>query len=374
MNNNISNINFKGYDVLPLRALYMQGLTKPCEKTIFNEMRKIAQKEGVDIFVNTTNKKISNIIDDSDKTVPLSIWAQDRKAFVQNAFGKQILWNIQKKFGVDAETIPQENMFPLNNFEIKTKEYFPRGGDYYLGYKENGEKWLLINGNVIAQEEPYIDTQDNPTENDLQQMFDVKPENIFKIYSEDDIDEFVRPIGYPYILVNDYQEALNDIRKLEEDYPSFLTLYPHMTEYIENRLKDSKEAGTCDELCDKLKEFGFIPIKIAGRYAPDINYINAIAMKNKKDKISYITNSTESEYDGLNHLQNIFKNRLKERIPNVNRVYFVSGGQRTEEDRFYEQDYSQGLQFRNHIMDILANRQGGIHCMTAEVPDFDKIG
>ena len=54
-NNKITNISFKGYDAIPLKAIYMQGIRKRAEKCIFREMKKVLQEEGVDLFVNSSN-------------------------------------------------------------------------------------------------------------------------------------------------------------------------------------------------------------------------------------------------------------------------------------------------------------------------------
>ena len=46
---------FNGYDVMPLKGIYMQGLVSPAELQIFKEMKSISAKEGFDLFVNQNN-------------------------------------------------------------------------------------------------------------------------------------------------------------------------------------------------------------------------------------------------------------------------------------------------------------------------------
>ena len=97
---------------------------------------------------------------------------------------------------------------------------------------------------------------------------------------------------------------------------------------------------------------------------------------NNKNGISFITNSTKGSYPELEYLEKIFEQDLKERVKNVTDVHFVSGGIRTNKEKNSpspEPAYDNRLKDRNVIMDILANDHGGIHCMTAEIPDFEKI-
>ena len=97
---------------------------------------------------------------------------------------------------------------------------------------------------------------------------------------------------------------------------------------------------SCDERCQKLKQFGFNPIKIAGKYADDINFMNALAFENSNGKLLYITNSTKHSTPDLEYL---------------------------EAQEFFSRGFAKG----NVIMDVLAKRLGGIHCMCSEIPNFD---
>jgi len=368
-----TNTNFKGYDVLPLKGLYMQGLVKRGEINIFREIKAIAKKEGIDLFFNQNNSQISDNLIKTDKTDKLlSVWGQDRKAFVKNKNGETILWNRSEN------VLDKNNLGGLKDFNIFSELFLPRGGNYYLGYKPNGEKWLLINGMSIYEDG--LESSDLPKETQLTELFGVNKNNIYKINEfSDDLDEKIRPIGYPYILVNDFEISLQNLKKMKEKFPQSSEVYTTLKDYINNALhiqrKNSPEVSA-DETCDLLKSYGFKPIKIGGRYSKDINYMNAIAFENNQGKISYITNSTKKSYPELQYLEQLFEEELREKVPNISNTYFVSGGKRPPEeknsDSLYEL-YSTGLKDRNVIMDILANRGGGIHCMTTEIPDFEKI-
>lgn len=363
-----NNVNFKGYDAIKLRGFYMQGLISAPEKRIFNEMKQIATREGLDLFINQNNKKISrNIANNIKKDNLLSIWGQDRKAFVKKGNTPTILWNAE-------ETLLNKGTCNiLGNYAIESKRAFPRGGNYYIGYKDNGEKWLLMNSIDVYDEDTYKKWGDLPTARMLPEIFDIKPENIYYIKEFfRDLDDSIRPIGYPFVLVNDYNETAKNIEKLEKKFPN--------SNKIITRLKEHIPASMDCFLEDKirtLQNHGFIPIRIGALYEEGINFINALAFKNNNDNISYITNSTKGSYPELEYLERLFEEDIKQKVPNLEHIYFVSGGKPKQPAQtssvVFRINFSHGFDKDNAIMDILADRHGGIHCMTAEIPDFDNL-
>jgi len=357
--NNNQNCSFKGYDVIRLKGLYMQGLIKPGEKRIFNEMAKIAKEEHLDLFINQNNTKISKNL--SDNIIPdytLSIWGQDRKAFVKQKGVDTILENTKEK------VFSSSDFFPIGNYKIQAKEYIPRGGNYYIGYKENGEKWAIVNSMEIY--EHFDKLSDKPTKELFCKLFDIKSQNIFMVNEFfRDLDEVIRPIGYPYVLVNDFSENLKNIDKLEMKFPDSKDIIAKLRKYSMQTVMVN--------LAETLKNYGFIPINIGGFYSENINFLNALAFKNKNNKISYITNSTKESCPELEYLEELFEKDIRAKVKDIEKVYFVSGGikeivQTNNNDMFTLTLPSQGSEYDNTIMDILANRHGGIHCMTAEIP------
>ena len=359
---------------MPLCGFYMQGIRKSGEKNIFREMKDIADKEGVDIFVNQDGTTITQDLSRDYKYDEfLSVWGQDNKAFVVNKNGKTILCNSKEA------SINESSLGKLSDFQLDRKKYMPRGGEYYVGYKNNGEKWLIINGMSLASTEEFERFDDLPAKEQVKELFDIKSENLYVITDyTSDIDEIIRPIGYPNVLVNDYKLSLKNLEMMKKEFPESYETYEKMKEYLLQRIKEGEEdAPNPDKICEKLKEYGFNPIKIGGRYSEDINYMNALAFKNKKNKISYITNSTKGTYPELEYLEKLFEKDLKKKVPQIRNTYFVSGGLYEKEpsvpglfDLIYR---DRGLKKKTVIMDILASRGGGIHCMTAEIPDFDRI-
>ncbi|MBD5401998.1 hypothetical protein HDR58_04240 [bacterium] len=365
MNMNINNIqqsnpNFKGYDAIKLKGFYMQGLIQPCEKRIFHEMKQIAQKEGLDLFINQNNTGVkTNLLENILPDQKLSIWGQDRKAFIKKNNSNTILENT-------CETILNETDFkPIGQYKILAEKYIPRGGNYYIGYNNNGEKWLLLNAAEIYDKKAFNEFGDKPTKELFSTLFEINPKNIFVINEFfTDLDEVIRPIGYPYVLVNNYSENLKNIKKLEQKFPESKELIKKLRDYSEKRIHENHS--------EALKSYGFIPINISANYLNDINFINAIAFKNKNNKLSYITNSTKNSYPELEYLEQLFEEDLRKKVKDIEQIHFVSGGKKDVDEP--DSDIltitlpSFGLKKGNTIMDILANRHGGIHCMTAEIP------
>ena len=367
-------VTFKGYDAIPLKGFYMQGLTETVEQNIFNEMKAIAEKENLELYLNLNNKKILKSIPKIfEKDPTLSIWAQDNKAFVENSKGKQILCNSKEKI------LPSSKLSVLGDYETNIAPFMPRGGDYYLGDTENNEKWLLINGFHVANKNSFKKFGDEPTADILCKIFGVKPENIFKLnIFGADLDEVVRPIGFPYILVNDYSKSEIMLNKVKEAYPEAKESCDLMSDYIKNKMESEKALKLDpDYICKKLEEYWFKPIRIGAGFSQAINFINAIALKNNDNKITYITNSTKHSSPELEYLEELFDKELRKSVENIKNTYYVSGGINNEKQNEDIDIFSKILSMHsmpkeNGIMNILDNRRGGIHCMTAEIPKFDK--
>ena len=366
----IENINqkcFRGYDVMPLRGFYMQGISRRGHKIIFDEMKAITKKEGLNLYFNSDNIELRPFF--SQLTQGISWWGQDCLAFIKKNKTSNILWNSKK---IDA---PNGSIKPLEDLKILAAENYPRGGNYYLGYNEKGERWLLINSMELKEEDTIF--SDKPSLKEISDIFEVKPENILVLdLFNDDLDEVIRPIKYPYILVNDWEEALKNAKEMYEMHSRSQYLFSPIEEYIKKKTTGMIEPKT-EHICKALKEFGFIPIKIAGRYHYDINYMNALAWENNSGNISYLTNSVKDSYKELEFLEKRFEESLKERVSNIDNLYFVSGGPRTREEKdsdSYSNLMSPGFYCDNVIMDMLAVNLGGIHCLTAEIPEelFDK--
>lgn len=363
-------LSFHGYDAIPLKGIYMQGLATQGEREIYKEMSDMCKKEGIDLFVNENNTEITNTLQGKTPDENLSIWAQDNKAFVENKYGKSILWNAKEKV--------LEKLGELSSYKVFTPQNTPRGGNYFIGYNDDGEKWLLINSQSMYDDRTFNRFGDDAKIERCEKLFDVKPQNIIKIREFlGDIDEYIRPIGFPYILVNDYQKSLENLEKMHKEFPQS-PVYKKMKRKLDFALMNPR---LTENNYSKLQtEHGFIPIKIGARYSEDINFINALAFKDKDDKVTYVTNSTKHSLPELEFLEKLFEEDLRAAAPNIGNIYFISGGKKIEDnDVIIYLDGNalkvphNGFKEGNTIMNILATRLGGLHCMTAEIPDFDKL-
>ena len=88
-----------------------------------------------------------------------------------------------------------------------------------------------------------------------------------------------------------------------------------------------------------------------------VNFLNAIVNERLSGALSYITNSAECEDKRYEFLQTLFKRELREKCPEIDRIYFIKGGFKDDE---------------NVLMSYLNNFSGGIHCLCAERPYFIK--
>ena len=381
MNITVNNygINFNGYDVLPLRGLYMQGSAKSLKRGVYEEMSNISKKNNLTLYVNQVGVITKNWRDYCENNyLNGNIWAQDTVSFILDKGAKTILWNSK------VEPIPANRMSDLTDFYPCYYKDIPRGGNYYIGFKPDKSKWMIISSKTVQDEnempnfsiEGFRSLNEKVTKSVICNRFDIKPENLYIVdTSIRDLDEIIRPIGYPYVLINSADECLKNIYLLKNKFKNDAA----MTNLLNNMVEFVK-TNTYRDYSDKVEEFlknkGFIPIKIGGWYSKDINFINALAYKDKNSKISYITNSTRDSIKGLEYLEELFARDLREKVDNINDIDFISGGKAGIESMQDIKDIKTGSTSainRNQMMSTLANYNGGIHCMTSEIPDFDKI-
>ena len=146
-----------------------------------------------------------------------------------------------------------------------------------------------------------------------------------------------------------------DMRKFPYDH---IQLRNNFNDFERKRV--SSEYSSCDETIKALKEAGFIPIEVAGVFGSEINFLNAIVNKHQNGSISYITNSTACSNTLISQLEQDFEKELREKVSNLDKVYFISG------------DTEKGKSLLNYMMYNLSNKGGGLHCMSLEEPAFDK--
>lgn len=370
-----NNTSFKGYDVMPLRGLYMQGWENFHGQKITQEMAEIAKKENIPLYVNNYGK----IIRDAVQSLPclydsFCVWAQDTKNFLCNGGIKNLLCSSREAI------LKKDNLGELSDYEVRFRKNLPRGGNFYIGYKPDGEKWMILSAKTTMKDIRSIykgdydentrlrglhNTRELVTLGQIADVFGVKIENICLVNtSYEDLDMLVRPIGYPYVLVNDCDSTVKNMMKLKSKNADNNKQFDIFEMYD----KCYKYDYVSKELADLLEKAGFIPVKIGGAYSNDVNFLNALAFRTENGGISYITNSTRDSSPEFEYLEKLFEEDLRSKVDNIENVYFVSGGN-ARENGFPDADKPD----INSMMYWLGGNRGGIHCMTAEIPDFDKI-
>jgi len=318
-------INFKGYDAVPLKNLYCHNIQID---GIGDAMREIGKKEGFGV---------------REVYAGYLHFLQDESVIVEK----------DKKPYCLCRDRDSDLIYEMKNEHQLNGEYsriVPTGGQTFIGKLPNGDKWML------ASKE---DLEGNVTIDELSQKYGINKENIHLIPNQMfHVDMSIRPVGYPYVLVNDPEMAEENLREIwNEKQPSSieeLDVYGY-----NNFLKKYPRACSCDEMCSALEEAGFVPIRIGGVYGKSVNFMNAIVNKHIDGTISYITNSSvHNYYPEYIELQHKFETDLREKIPNIDKVYFVEGKNESRSQCYT----SEILQYKN----------GGIHCMMLEEPDFDR--
>ena len=147
-------------------------------------------------------------------------------------------------------------------FNISSEEYgYLTGGNTFIGKYPDGEKWMLIG----EDEKKYCSDI-----NEISKKYNINTKNIHFLPQQDfHLDMYLRPISYPYILVNDPKLVEENIKThFKEKDEEYLSSFRH---FCFTKLSYC----TSDETIEKLKSLGFVPIPIAGVYNEEINFMNA---------------------------------------------------------------------------------------------------
>ena len=321
-----TNISFKGYDAAPLKRVFIERCTSG---PIKHEMEQISQREGFKFCFATDYLK----------------WAQDDKTIIERDNKPHLVSNLRCDEGF------MKDLHRTYGITANYAKTFVTGGNSFIGKLPNGEKWLLIGQDEI---------HGNKTKADIAKEYGIKEENIHTIPQQNyHLDMFIRPIGYPYVLVDNPKLVENKLKTMNWiRYPyDYTQLKNGFGEY--ERKRKSKGYSSAEETISALKKAGFKPIEVAGVFGSGINFINAIVNKHSDGNISYITNSSFCESLAFSKLEQDFENELRAKVDNIDRVYFVSG------------DLSQAEYLENYMMKNLYRSGGGIHCMSLEEPNFE---
>jgi len=318
------NINFKGYDACPIKNIYHSA--GYCAGFL-DEMIEAGESEGIDIRLLYSDNK----------------WVQDDRVIVETGNKSYLLGRSDE---LDRIIYSGEIKFDPR----RKRKTLLEGGNMFIGKYPDGQKWLLA-----GEDGKNIDIEKISSE------YGVKPENIHFIPQQNyHLDMFLRPVGYPYILVNDPRLVYKNIEKLKgskEEKEKFKNEF--LRYYVKQK---SYKYASCDKTVETLEKLGFKPIRIAGDYGPYANFMNSIVNRHEDGTLSYFTNSTKCSNRLYSSIEKVFEEDLREKVPNTKSVYFISGKSEGEECG------------RNFIMGTLAYGGGGIHCMSLEEPRFSAWG
>ncbi len=386
------NQNFLGHGAGKIKALYMQNPNLPAQIPVYSELRNIGKAHNFDVYIQGSDEILNNpaMKHSSTKYCEYELWSQDNKTII-NKDGQVVV--VSGLYMPETEKTAVQDFAKLKNVKQEIAELVLEGGNLFLGKKPDGKNYLIIgykdiqfsalhfylkrkldevtfddmnefiaksklqkDGRIIATYEEFdrdFHEWGSDVIENLQKAFDVEKQDI-TILSQGEYhnDLVIRPLNYPYVLINDEKMSMENLEKLKSRYKFNPKTYLFARQHKKKMQKQSKEYASCDELCRKLEKKGFIPIRIGGGYGlRTINFINAIVHQNGDDLI-YITNSGISNNKNYIFLQKLFEQDLKKKCPQISHIYFVAGAPLTNGS--------------NIVLEYLKRFKGGVHCLCAE--------
>lgn len=352
---------FKGYGARPLNGVFMRYTNIKGFPKVAEQLEKIGQKHGFDVFVQTHNSILKNNVQTLPQYQKIRggseyIWCQDNVTFLsEGAFITN--HKLVNKFGIE-----------LQDF-LELKKFISRkhvaGGNYFI-IENDGKKELLLGENEVKH---------------LTQLVEQLGVNSINIISQADfhLDLFIRPLKNKDVLVTDDKMWIDRVSKVMERIQKddvlrkdnkIKKVYDKLSE-IMNRLtvmnSPISQYVKPPIIQEELVKFGYNPIKVPGRIfdyknsdegiIPQhiLNYMNAIVHENEAGELVYITNKSNlNRYCGITDtvakkigfdFELEFINSVKDYIKPEN-IYFVN------------------------TQTMLKCFEGGIHCLAAEMPKF----
>ena len=389
----LNNQYFKGHAAGRIKALYMQNPGNKRQLNIYNQMRKIGQSEGFDVFMHNGSELLNMPLNESDiKPNYWGVWSQDNKIITKQD-SKTIL--------LTSKAQKQDEYYEANLFAANRKingydaEIVFDGGNIFLGKRDNGENYLMTtpwtlyytgayhylknknienfdrntflkfnsegvycnkDGDIIADFDEY--DKDSSRWQDyaksvICEVFDLKPENLVILpEGEYHLDLVIRPINYPYVLVNSDKKVDKYLADAKKRFSKDLYNTAALDDIKERVDWHRKNFCSTDEMASALKNNGFIPIELPMMYGRGaINFANAIVHKNPEGLV-YITNSSKPSSKIFEKAQDEFEKQLLKLCPQIKKVYFISGAPVGKD--------------LNDIMIYLKDYKGGIHCLCCE--------
>ncbi|MBE7706962.1 MAG: hypothetical protein E7Z91_06960 [Cyanobacteria bacterium SIG30] len=387
--------SFSGYDARKIKSVYMQNSNAEPQQLVYQNMYDIGKREGFDVFIHSKGKVASNPVQLPEHGAgDYNYWAQDDKMFINTPDGVKILYPKLYYEGINDEPV---DLAETQGIEAKETELVLEGGNIFLGKKDNGDNYLIVGSSTFDASSiyqflktkdiknfdakrlqsiicsnsyflfpsslhirEYHDSQEQWEEHTKElfcKEFDVKKENLHILFQPDfHLDMAIRPLEYPYILVNDEELVKKNLFELEKKFycsDKFLNgIRKHLRQHEKNYVDSSI-------IKNQLEKMGFVPIMVSGALGNyKVNFMNAIVNKRNDGKLAYITNSAICDDKRYKFLQDKFEEDVSKACPQIDKFYYVQGAICDNND--------------NLMMRYLNELRGGIHCLCAEVPDFEE--
>lgn len=346
------NISFKGHEAQPLKGLVVQQTKTFNGDSLINELNAIAQQYKLNI--------IPSPIDE--------VWTQD-------------LFTITPKGRVIAEckdyrdTVIRELNLPKEYKSIPHEQ----GGNIFYVTDRNGQTVILTGIEEF-----------NNTNKIKRNSENYQADRVIEIPKADfHIDLFLTPIGDNKILLADDNLMLQEISTMiervkieqqkegntqaeQEDLNIALFNLTKLQKKFKSEIGKNHFAKT-SKVKKILEKEGFevisVPSRIYESYCFELshklNYSNAVTFKTDEGETVILTGKSNlNEKMGLTEnikarigmdFESIFTEAVKDHIKPEN-IHFIEGGD----------------EYDNNLATILWNYGGGLHCMCAEIPQFEK--
>ena len=136
-----NSINFKGYDAVPLKNLYMLNYSTPSQKDIMEDLQEIGKKEGFGVYLEQEDK-LYDKLGYFQAGITQYKWSQDNKMIINNGSETGVLLpnNTSSKYN---------NLGQILGIHTKAAKTIFDGGNVFLGKKDDGENFLIIGETVL---------------------------------------------------------------------------------------------------------------------------------------------------------------------------------------------------------------------------------
>ncbi len=252
---------------------------------------------------------------------------------------------------------PYYGLLPSNLKELKG-EKFIRNGNVCLKAKE------ALN-NLNKNKQKYIEKAKNYISEDL----NIARQDVHFVKQPDfHIDMEIRPLKYPYLLVNDPNCSKNILEKAMQSAKTQKEKQD-IKALLDQTLQHEKEKGEKynpkAEVIKELEDQGFKLIKVPGTFGDaSTNFMNAIIHQRPNGDLVYITNKSSSDESKLINLNKLYQDEIQKQVPEIKQFYFVGG---LPNSPLIPDKSKENINF---ISSLLKYESGGTHCITEEHPDF----